>query len=149
MSYYTIQKRIYIIMTATAQWMPLTTTIESHLGLQFGVNIASAIALDRGNYVYKNIAKNDIAQGTDVDLRTQIDSFYEVDGERLATIGKYGATSNKVQCYTGKNMLKDNATVYYTQRGALMVKESDRVINTVTSAPVTPKNDIFATLKRA
>lgn len=135
-------------MTTTAQWQPLTTNIETHLGLQFGVNVNDAVALERGNYVYRNIAKNDIAKGTDVDLRNTIDSYYEVDGERLATIGKYGATSNKVQCYTGKNALKDNATVYYTQRGTLMVKESDRSINTVDNAPVTPKTDIFASLKR-
>lgn len=135
-------------MTATAQWQPLTTNIETHLGLQFGVNVSDAIALERGNYVYRNIAKSDIAKGTDVDLRTAIDSYYEVDGERLATIGKYGATSNKVQCYTGKNALKDGATVYYTQRGTLMVKESDRVINTVDNVTVTPKTDIFANLKR-
>ena len=135
-------------MTATAQWQPLTTNIETHLGLQFGVNIADAIALERGNYQYRNIAKSDIAKGSDVDLRNTIDSYYEVDGERLVTIGKYGATSNKVQCYTGKNALKDNATVYYTQRGTLMVKESQRVVNTVNTAPVTPKTDIFANAKR-
>lgn len=135
--------------TSTAQWLPLTTNIETHLGLQFGVNIKDAVALERGNYVYRNIAKSDIAKGSDIDLRTAIDSYYEVDGERLATIGKYGATSNKVQCYTGKNMLKDDATVYYTQRGTLMVKESERVINTVDSAPVTPRTDIFANAKRA
>lgn len=136
-------------MSTTAQWQELTTNIETHLGLQFGVNINQAIALERGNYTFRNIAKRDIAQGSDVVIKDAFDSYYEVDGERLATIGKYGATSNKVQCYTGKNMLKDNVNIYYTQRGALMVKESDRIINTVNSAPVTPKTDIFANAKRA
>lgn len=132
----------------TAQWQPLTTNIETHLGLQFGVNIAEAIALERGNHDYRNIALKDIAKGADVDTRKELDSFYEVEGERLVTIGKYGATSGKVQCYTGKNRLTDNATVYYTQRGALMVKEAQRLINTVDSAPLTPRTDIFANNKR-
>lgn len=136
-------------MSTNAQWQELTTNIETHIGLQFGVNIAQAIALERGNYSFKRIAKRDIAKGEDIDLKTTVDQFYEVDGERLATIGKYGATSNKVQCYTGKNTLKDNVNIYYTQRGALMVKESDRIINTVNSAPVTPKTDIFANAKRS
>lgn len=135
--------------TTNAQWQPLTSTIEVHLGLQFGTNVSSAVALTRDNYVYRNIAKRDIAKGDDTDLKSAFDSFYEVDGERLTTIGKYGATSNKVQCYTGKYKLNDNVNVYYTQRGTLMAKQSDIVINVVDSKPVTPATDIFANLKRA
>lgn len=134
--------------TSTAQWQELTTDIETHVGLQFGVNIQGAIALERGNYVYRNIAKRDIPQGADIDFKQSFDSYYEVDGERLTTIGKYGATSNKVQCYTGKNVLHDNATLYYTQRGTLMVKESDRSVNAI-DKPLTPRTDIFANAKRA
>ena len=134
--------------TSTAQWVVLTTNIETHVGLQFAVNIKEAVALNSIDYKYRNIALNDIAKGEDVDTRRAFDSFYEVDGERLVTIGKYGATSNKVQCYTGKNKLVDGATLYYSQRGALMVKDSERELNTTTSPAAPVKTDIFANHKR-
>lgn len=135
-------------MTTTAQWQDLTTNIETHVGLQFGVNIKDAISLGDIAYNYRNIALLDIAKGSDVDTRKALDSYYEVDGERLVAIAKYGRTSNKVQCYTGKNKLADDATLYYTAKGVLMVKDSERVVVADGVKPTVARTDIFADLKR-
>lgn len=135
----------------TGAWTPLTTDIETHVGLQFGTTITEAIELVKGeNYVYRNIAKRDITRGEDVDFKGNFDSYYEVDGERLVQIAKYSTGKNTIQCYNGKNGILSDTPIYYTGRGNIFVAENRRTVRQQSGngSPVV-RTDIFANAKRA
>jgi hypothetical protein len=132
----------------SGSWLPLNTDIETHMGLQFGVNVTEVLDLDDVNTTWKSIALHDIARGDNVDTRKSFDSFYAVDDERLVQIGKYSKDKEVLQCYNGKNGLLDGATVYYNGRGNLFVKDSQRTIRQIPAKGGYVKTDLFAGKKR-
>ena len=132
----------------TGAWTQLTTDIETHLGLQFGTTISNAISLEPGTYSYRNIAKRDIAKGSDVIFKDSFDSYYEVDGERLIQVAKYSEGKNKIQCYNGKNGILNNSDVYYSSKGNIFVKESSRTVKLSNDRGAVARVDIFANAKR-
>lgn len=128
-------------------WQLLTTDINIAVGLAFGVNIPERqLVSDLDSARFNVLAKSDIAKGEQVS-DSNLDKFWTVDDERLVVIGRYGNTSGKYQCYVSKNGVKDGATLYYTNSGKLMVKQSDHIVKAVESSNAyTPvKKDIFAT----
>lgn len=106
----------------TSNWTPVTTNIETHLGLAYGVNIKDLVDMDYSNR--HDYITRDMVKGEEV-LKSDIRKQWEIDGEALVQIAKYGATSDKMQCYVKKYGLTNDATVYGAPKGDLFVKSSE------------------------
>lgn len=128
-----------------SNWNKLTTDINVAMGLAFNANIPEYHLVNEVEGAkFNQLAKRDIAKGQDV-TRDDLDRFYSVDEERLITIGKYSVKTNQYQPYNASHGVQDGATLYYTNGGALMVKESDHLIrNGDSKAYVVVHKDIFA-----
>lgn len=127
-------------------WNTLTTDINVAIGLAFATTLPEREMLNgNASAGFKQIAKRDIAKGQDV-TRQDLERFWTMDDERLVQVGAYSVDKNKYQAYTSSHGIKDGATLYYTAKGQLFVKESAHLVRQGDTKAYAPqvKADIFA-----